>query len=80
MNEIGDVGKLVKKSEMGDPKVGKLTKKVETGDMKVEALVKKIQMSDPTVGHIGKSVSFGEEEYMKPEQDAMRGGEIHQVR
>ena len=34
-NEIGEVGKLVKRIEMGHLKAGQLMKKVETGDRKV---------------------------------------------
>ena len=59
INEIGDVGKLVKKIKMGAPKIGKLANK---NDMKVEALVKKIQMNDSKVGKVrenGKIKSRG---------------------
>ena len=41
MGKKEEVGKLVKKNEMGGPKAGKLMMKIETGDMKVEELVKK---------------------------------------
>ena len=56
INEMGEVGKLVKRIEMGGPKARTLVKKVETGDMKVANLVEKIQMNDPNVGTDGKSV------------------------
>ena len=39
--------------------------------MKVGELVKKIQMNETTVGKVGRSARFGEEEYLKPEHDAM---------
>ena len=76
INKIGDVGKLVKTSEMGDPKVGnfgvgKLVERIEMGDMKFGELVKKIQMNEPKVGKVGRSARFGQEEYMKLEEDAM---------
>ena len=48
---------------MGDPKVGKIGE--------VAKLVKKIQMNEPQVGKVWKSVKFGQEEYTKPEEDAM---------
>ena len=60
INEIGEVGKLVKKIEMGAAKIGKL--------------VQRIQMNDPKVGKVWKSVRFGQEEYTKPEQAAMLAG------
>ena len=59
---------------MGDPDAGKLMKNVKTGDMKVEELVKMIQMKDPKVGKVWRSVRFGQEEYTKPEQEAMLAG------
>ena len=62
------IGKLVKMIETGGPQARKTMKKVEMGDMKVEELVKKVHMHDPKVW---KSVRFGQEEYTKPEQDAM---------
>ena len=43
--------------------VGKLVKRIEMGDMKVEELVKKIQMNNPKVGQVGESVRLGQEEY-----------------
>ena len=39
--------------------------------MKVGELVKKIHMNDPKFGKVWKSERFGQEECMKPEQDAM---------
>ena len=75
--EIRKLENVVRKSEMGDPKVGnigevgKLVRKIKTGDMKVGELVKKIQMNDPKVGKVWKSFRFGREECMKLEQDAM---------
>ena len=68
---IGEVGKLVKKIEMGGPQAGKLMKKVETGGMKVGELVKKIQMNVSKVGKVWRSVSFCQEKCMKSEQDAV---------
>ena len=59
---------------MDDPEAGHLMKKVETGGMKVEELVKKIQVNDPKIGNVWKSVKIGQEEYKKPEQDAMPAG------
>ena len=43
---------------MSDPKVGEL-------------VVKKIQTNDSKVGKVGRSARCDQEEYMKPEQDAM---------
>ena len=54
-NEIGEVGKLVTKIEMD-------------GGNTVGELVRKIQMNELKSW---RSVRFGQEEYMKPEQDAM---------
>ena len=77
IKEIGKVEQLVQKIEMGDPKAGKLVRKMEMGDPKVgkigevAKLVKKIQMNEPQVGKVWKSVKFGQEEYTKPEEDAM---------
>ena len=48
-------------------------KKVETSDRKVGQLVKKIQINEPKVGKVWRSVRVGQEEYLKPEQDAMLG-------
>ena len=42
--------------------------------MKVEEMLKQIQMNDAKVGKVGRSVRRGQEEYMKPEQDAMLAG------
>ena len=50
-------------------------KKVETGGMKVGDLAKKIEMNEPEVEKFGRSVRFGQEECMKPEQDAMLAGD-----
>ena len=36
INEIGEVGKLLKRIETGGPQARKIIKKVETGDKKVE--------------------------------------------
>ena len=57
--------------EVGSPQAGNMMKKVETGGMKVGELVKKTQMNEPKVGKVGRSVRLGQEEYLKPEQDAM---------
>ena len=46
-------------------------KKVETGGVKVGELVKKIHMNEPTVGKVWRSVGVSQEEYLKPEQDAI---------
>ena len=46
IKEVREVGKLVKRTEMGDPKAEIMLKKIETGDMKVGALVKKIQVNE----------------------------------
>ena len=65
--EVSDpkTGKLVKKNEMGEPKVGNIgvvrrlvraietMQEIETGDMKVRELVKKIQMHKSKVGKVG---------------------------
>ena len=59
---------------MGDPKVGKLVRRLRRsrrGGMKVGELVKKIHMNEPKFGKVWKSERFGQEECMKPEQDAM---------
>ena len=71
---IGEVGKLVRKIEMGGPQAGSSMKKVETGVLKVEQLMKKIQMNEPKVGKVGRSVRVGQEEYTTPDQDAMLAG------
>ena len=53
------IEKLVKKREMGDPKVGKfgvvgnMVQKIEMGEPKTGKLVKKNEMGDPKVGNIG---------------------------
>ena len=60
INKIGEVGNLLKKIEMGAPKIGKL--------------VKKNLIGDPKVGKVGNTVRFGQVEYTKPEQDAMLAG------
>ena len=39
IDEIGEIGKLVKKIEMSGPQAGKRMKEVETGGMKVGQLV-----------------------------------------
>ena len=52
INEIGEVGKLVKKTEMYPPKIGKLVKKIEMSDQKSGKLVRN-EMGDPSVGKIG---------------------------
>ena len=66
---------------MGGPQAGKLMKKVETSGMKVGALVNRIQMNEPKAGTVRRSARFGQEEYMKPEQDAMlaKAGEENQL-
>ena len=70
---------------MDAPRIEKLVKKSEMGDMKVGELMKKIQMNESKVGSVGRSARFGQEECMKPEQDAMLAGAgeecelIHQV-
>ena len=52
-------GKLMKKSEMGDPKVGrigvvgKLVRKIEMGGPQEGKVMKKIQMNEPKVGTVG---------------------------
>ena len=46
-------------------------KVVQTGGVKVGELVKKIQMNETKVGKVWRSVTVGQEEYLKPEQDAM---------
>ena len=48
LGEVGEVGKLLTRIEMGGPQARTLVKKVETGDMKVGELVK-IPMKDPKV-------------------------------
>ena len=45
---------------MGAPRIGKLVKKNVIGDTKV--------------GKVGNTVRFGQDEYTKPEQDAMLAG------
>ena len=49
-------------------------KKDETAGVKVGELVEKIQMNGRKVGKVGKSLRVGQEEYLKPEQDAMLVG------
>ena len=72
INEIGEVGKLVKKTEIGGWSTSrKMMKKVETGGVKVGELVKHFQMNEPQGGKLGRSVRVGQEEYLKPEQYAM---------
>ena len=69
INEIGEAGRLVtktemdspesgklaKKNEVGGPQAGMMMKKVETG-MKVGELVTKIQMNEPKDGKVWRSV------------------------
>ena len=43
INEIGEVGKLVTKIEMDDPKIGKVVKKIEMGRPQAGTLMKKVQ-------------------------------------
>ena len=71
INESGAVGKLVRKIEMSGPQAGMLVKVVQTGGVKVGELVKKIHMHETKVGKVWRSVTVGQEEYLKPEQDAM---------
>ena len=73
------VGKLVKGIETGGPQARKIMKKImkkvdETCDRKVGEMVQNIQMNDPKVGKVWKLVTFGQEKYKKPEEDAMLAG------
>ena len=43
ISEIGEVGKLVKRTEMDAPRLGKLVQKIEMGDPKTGNLVKRIE-------------------------------------
>ena len=60
VGKIGEVGKLVKRIEMGGPQARKLMKNVETGDGRVGELVKTIQMNDPQVEKVWKLLGFGQ--------------------
>ena len=53
VEQVGVLGKLVKRIAMGGPQARKTMKKVETGDRIVGEMVNKIQMNDPKIGNVG---------------------------
>ena len=55
-------------------------KPVKTGDRNVGEVVEKIQKDEPKVGKVGRSARFGQEQNMKPGQDAIpaEAGEEHE--
>ena len=71
VGNFGVVGNMVRKIEMSGPQAEKLMKKIETGDMKVGAMVEKIQVNGLRIGRVRRSARVGQEDCMKPEQDAM---------
>ena len=90
VKKVREVGQLVKKIEMGDPKVGTVgevwkigetyrdgwstsrTDDEEGGDEWCESWrIGEEDRDEPTVGKVRRSVRVGQEEYLKPEQDAM---------
>ena len=61
---------------MSGPQAGNMMKKVETDDTRVG---EEIQMNEPKVGQVWRSARVGQQEYLKPQQDAMPAeiGEEH---
>ena len=73
-NDVGGVGKVVKKIDMGDAKARRLVKNVGTGNMKMGRLVKKVPVNDPKIEEVQISVRVGQEKCTKHEQNAMLAG------